>query len=81
MRSADQQRFVALVEAHKGILFKVANAYCQRPADRGDLAQEMIVQLWRAFPIQAHAARSSVCLASCAASSSDCAARLPRTPH
>src|SRR2546430_409334 len=50
MRAADQQRFVTLVEAHKGILYKVANAYCRAPDDRGDLAQEMIVQLWRAFP-------------------------------
>lgn len=42
--------FVALLQAHKGILYKVANAYCPRREDRGDLIQEMIVELWRAFP-------------------------------
>ena len=50
MRPTDQSRFVALVDAHKGILYKVANAYCRAPDDRGDLAQEIVVQLWRAFP-------------------------------
>ena len=42
--------FVARLQAHKGILYKVANAYCPRRADRGDLIQDMIVELWRAFP-------------------------------
>ena len=50
MRPIDKSRFVLLVDEHKGILFKVASAYCRTPDDRGDLAQEMIVQLWRAFP-------------------------------
>ena len=42
--------FVALLQAHKGILYKVANAYCARREDRGDLIQDMILELWRAFP-------------------------------
>jgi RNA polymerase sigma-70 factor (ECF subfamily) len=45
----DQNRFVALLEEHKTILFKVAGSYCRNPADREDLVQEMIVQLWRSF--------------------------------
>src|SRR5262245_38610278 len=42
--------FVARLQAHKGILYKVANAYCTRREERGDLIQSMIVELWRAFP-------------------------------
>lgn len=44
-----QDRFQALVDAHKGILFKVCNAYCRNRDDREDLAQEIVVQLWRSF--------------------------------
>lgn len=46
----DQARFAALLEAHRGIVFKVAHAYCRSPHDRQDLAQEIAAQLWRAFP-------------------------------
>jgi RNA polymerase sigma-70 factor (ECF subfamily) len=42
--------FVAQLQAHKGILYKVANAYCPRREDRGDLIQDMILELWRAYP-------------------------------
>jgi RNA polymerase sigma factor (sigma-70 family) len=37
------------LERHKGILYKVAKAYCQDEDDRKDLVQEMTVQLWRSF--------------------------------
>jgi len=37
------------MEEHKKILYKVANSYCHNPDDRDDLAQEIIVQLWRSF--------------------------------
>lgn len=41
--------FLPVVEANKGILYKVANAYCDNPEDRKDLVQEIIVQLWKSF--------------------------------
>jgi RNA polymerase sigma factor (sigma-70 family) len=44
-----QERFQNLVEEHKKILYKVCNSYCKNPGDRDDLAQEIIVQLWRSF--------------------------------
>jgi len=44
-----QARFQALLDAHKGILFKVCNGYCRNRDDREDLAQEIVVQLWRSF--------------------------------
>ena len=45
-----QERFAALLERHRKIVFKVANMYCRNPEDRRDLAQEIGTQLWRSFP-------------------------------
>lgn len=45
-----RDRFEALFERHRKIIFKVANTYCRHAEDRRDLAQEISVQLWRAFP-------------------------------
>jgi RNA polymerase sigma factor (sigma-70 family) len=44
-----QGRFQALIDEHKKILYKVCNSYCRNRDDRDDLAQEIIVQLWRSF--------------------------------
>jgi RNA polymerase sigma factor (sigma-70 family) len=43
------QSFTAMIEQNKGIIYKVANGYCQHKEDRNDLVQEIMVQLWRAF--------------------------------
>ena len=48
--SPGQEGFLKLLDAHRGILYKVANAYCTRREERGDLVQDIIVELWRAFP-------------------------------
>jgi RNA polymerase sigma-70 factor (ECF subfamily) len=45
-----QQRFQSLIEEHRRIIFKVCFSYCRNPNDRDDLAQDMLVELWRAFP-------------------------------
>ena len=50
MSPAESPDFVARLQAHKGILYKVANACCARREDRGDLIQDMILELWRAYP-------------------------------
>jgi RNA polymerase sigma factor (sigma-70 family) len=44
-----QERFQDLVEEHKKILYKVCNSYCRNQDHREDLAQEIIIQLWRSF--------------------------------
>lgn len=44
-----QGRFVALLDEHKKILYKVAGSYARTPADRADLVQEIVAQLWRSF--------------------------------
>lgn len=49
-RGSASAEFESLLELHKGILYKVVRAYCHNPSDFDDLAQEIIVQLWRSFP-------------------------------
>jgi RNA polymerase sigma-70 factor (ECF subfamily) len=44
-----QERFQALMDEHKKILYKVCNSYCRNRDDRDDLAQEIIIQVWRSF--------------------------------
>src|SRR5262245_39517564 len=45
-----QRTFEALLDAHRGIVFKLAHAYCPAGEERQDLAQEIRLQLWHAFP-------------------------------
>ena len=47
---ADQEIFTSLLEQHSGIIHKVAFGYTSTFADREDLAQEITLQLWRAYP-------------------------------
>jgi RNA polymerase sigma-70 factor (ECF subfamily) len=42
--------FLALLQAHRALLYRVTRLYGQSAADRADLAQEAIANLWRAFP-------------------------------
>ncbi len=44
-----EERFQNLIDEHKKILYKICHAYCPNPADRDDLAQEIMFQLWRSF--------------------------------
>ncbi len=46
----DNEAFISLIEANKGIIFKVANSYCKNEENRKDLIQEILVQLWLSFP-------------------------------
>lgn len=41
--------FVARMEKHQRILFKVAYMYCRDRDDRQDLVQEMLIQVWRSY--------------------------------
>jgi RNA polymerase sigma-70 factor (ECF subfamily) len=45
-----QRRFLDLVEAHQGIIFKVSTLYAADAHERQDLHQEILMQLWRSFP-------------------------------
>lgn len=51
MGAADNHaEFLALVGRHQGIVLKIAHTYQRNAADREDLAQEILAQLWRSFP-------------------------------
>jgi RNA polymerase sigma-70 factor (ECF subfamily) len=50
MRTNDAQTaFVECLDRHRGILIKVAGAYCRDLAGREDLIAEIVAQLWRAY--------------------------------
>ena len=44
--SKQEEDFLLVLEQHRGILFKIVNAYCKDEEDRKDLAQEILIQLW-----------------------------------
>lgn len=41
--------FNSVIEAHKGIIYKISNSYCRDNEDRNDLVQEIILKLWQGF--------------------------------
>ena len=44
---ADKESFLRLMDENKAIIYKISHAYCPNKADREDLVQEIIYQLWR----------------------------------
>ena len=44
-----EEQFLEMLENHKGILYKIANAYCRDAEARKDLVQEMAYHLWKSF--------------------------------
>ena len=45
-----EKEFIQLVNYHRALIFKVCNLYCRDPESRGDLFQEVVLQLWKSFP-------------------------------
>ena len=45
-----KEEFVGLINQHRSILHKLCNLYCQSGPDREDLFQEIVIQLWKAYP-------------------------------
>jgi len=46
----DEALFLARMREHAGIVRKVAASYSRNDSDRRDLEQEILAQLWKAFP-------------------------------
>ncbi len=44
---ANKDELLKLISENKGIILKICNSYCQNKNDREDLAQEIIIQLWK----------------------------------
>ena len=50
MDKNEQHRlFEGIIDQHKGIMFKVARAYCPDDEDRQDLIQEIMIQIWQSM--------------------------------
>jgi RNA polymerase sigma-70 factor (ECF subfamily) len=49
-QNSSQQEFLKLIEQHRGILVKICSLYARLPEEREDLFQEIIIQLWKAWP-------------------------------
>jgi RNA polymerase sigma factor (sigma-70 family) len=41
--------FISVIDKHKGIIHKIANAYAKTAESKKDLTQEVILQLWKSF--------------------------------
>lgn len=50
MAVPDKETFLSMIERSGGLIHKVAMSYSSSPADREDLAQEIRLQLWKAYP-------------------------------
>jgi len=46
----DQRQFLALVNAHRGVVDRICRAYAATPGDREELFQDIVYQLWRSYP-------------------------------
>lgn len=49
MKESKKDEFLATIDRHKKIIYKVVNSYCKNKEDRKDLEQEIIIQLWNSF--------------------------------
>ncbi|MCI4669947.1 MAG: sigma-70 family RNA polymerase sigma factor [Bacteroidia bacterium] len=45
-----EQEFGEYLESQKALIIKLAHAYCYEEEERKDLIQDILVQLWKAFP-------------------------------
>ena len=45
-----EKEFLKSVNEHQGILFKICRMYCKDNDDVNDLFQDMLLQLWQAWP-------------------------------
>ncbi len=50
MKEDLEKKFVALLEANAGIIYKVTRIYAGSSDDAEDLRQEVIYQAWRSYP-------------------------------
>lgn len=50
MNADTHAQFASLLDDHRRLVGRLARTYTRGPADQEDLAQEIVVQLWHAFP-------------------------------
>lgn len=57
--SIAEKEFINMIEANQGIIHKVCGMYCQQADDKKDLFQEIVIQLWKAYPKFRHDSKYS----------------------
>jgi RNA polymerase sigma-70 factor, ECF subfamily len=50
MKASEGTQFESLLQQHGGIIRKVAFGYARTESDRNDLMQDILLQLWKAYP-------------------------------
>ena len=45
-----EKEFIAQIQKHQGILHKICFVYSNNKADKEDLYQEIVLQLWKSYP-------------------------------
>ncbi|RVU03149.1 sigma-70 family RNA polymerase sigma factor [Mucilaginibacter limnophilus] len=45
-----EKEFIGLIESSKALIHKICRMYRDKPEDREDLFQEIVFQLWKAYP-------------------------------
>lgn len=45
-----EQKFLEKIEKHKGVIFKISRMYMDNREDQADLFQEIVCQVWKAYP-------------------------------
>jgi RNA polymerase sigma factor (sigma-70 family) len=45
-----EKEFVEMINTNRAIIYKVCNLYCHIDEDKKDLFQEIVLQLWKAYP-------------------------------
>ena len=45
-----EKRFEAQIKQHEPLVYKVCHTYAYTEADREDLFQEIVIQVWKAYP-------------------------------
>lgn len=48
--NSQREIFIGIIEDYKKMIYKVANSYTQHKEDCEDLMQEIVLQLWNAYP-------------------------------
>jgi RNA polymerase sigma-70 factor, ECF subfamily len=50
LATAEEKKFIDLIDQHQGLIHKVCIMYENDPDVRNDLFQEIVLQLWKSFP-------------------------------
>lgn len=50
MSQQNKEKFLELIQQHRGIMQKVIYLYIDAPAERQDMLQEILLQAWKSYP-------------------------------